>query len=83
MKILIIEDKKDLAQSIAEYLSEESYLCEFAKNTKDLRQVIETETNKQTQLLANNQKAIKISIWIIGGLTLIMSILAVIKLWAA
>ncbi len=30
MKILIIEDEKDLAQSIAEYLSEESYLCEFA-----------------------------------------------------
>jgi len=30
MKILIIEDEKELAQSIAEYLSEESYLCEFA-----------------------------------------------------
>ncbi|QNL48748.1 response regulator transcription factor [Olivibacter sp. SDN3] len=30
MKILIIEDEQDLAQSIAEYLSEESYLCEFA-----------------------------------------------------
>lgn len=29
MKILIIEDEKELAQSIAEYLSEESYLCEF------------------------------------------------------
>lgn len=30
MKILIIEDEQDLADSIAEYLSEESYLCEFA-----------------------------------------------------
>ncbi len=30
MKILIIEDEQELAQSIAEYLSEESYLCEFA-----------------------------------------------------
>ena len=30
MKILIIEDEKELAQSIDEYLSEENYLCEFA-----------------------------------------------------
>lgn len=30
MKILIIEDEDELAQSIAEYLSGESYLCEFA-----------------------------------------------------
>jgi len=30
MKILIIEDETELAKSISEYLSEESYLCEFA-----------------------------------------------------
>lgn len=30
VKILIIEDEKELAQSIAEYLSAENYLCEFA-----------------------------------------------------
>ncbi|MFT3903863.1 MAG: response regulator transcription factor [Niabella sp.] len=30
MKILIIEDEQDLAESISEYLSGESYLCEFA-----------------------------------------------------
>ncbi|WP_375561076.1 response regulator transcription factor [Bernardetia sp. OM2101] len=30
MKILIIEDETQLAQDIANYLSEESYLCEFA-----------------------------------------------------
>lgn len=30
MKILIIEDETDLSESIAEYLSEENYLCEFA-----------------------------------------------------
>ncbi|MGI9649785.1 response regulator transcription factor [Chryseobacterium sp. RLHN22] len=30
MKVLIIEDEKDLAKSISEYLSEENYLCEFA-----------------------------------------------------
>lgn len=54
---------------------------EFAKNTKELRQIIETETSKQTQLLLDNQKVIKISLWIIGGLTLILSALAVFKLW--
>lgn len=30
MKILIIEDEKELAQNIADYLSAENYLCEFA-----------------------------------------------------
>jgi DNA-binding response OmpR family regulator len=31
MKILIIEDEKELAVNIAAYLSDESYLCEFAE----------------------------------------------------
>jgi len=31
MKILIIEDEKELASNIAAYLSEENYLCEFAE----------------------------------------------------
>lgn len=35
MKILIIEDEKELAKSIEEYLSEESYLCEVATNFKE------------------------------------------------
>lgn len=30
MKILVIEDEKELAESIGQYLSEENYLCEFA-----------------------------------------------------
>jgi len=32
MKILIIEDEKELSQDIAKYLSEEDYLCEFASS---------------------------------------------------
>jgi DNA-binding response OmpR family regulator len=32
MKILIIEDEKQLATSIGTYLSDENYLCEFAEN---------------------------------------------------
>ena len=35
MKILIIEDEKELAKSIVEYLSEEKYLCEVASTFKE------------------------------------------------
>lgn len=42
MKILIIEDEKELAQSIAEYLSEERYLCEFASTFDQAIDKIET-----------------------------------------
>lgn len=35
MKILIIEDEKQLATSIGTYLSDENYLCEFAENFAD------------------------------------------------
>ena len=41
MKILIVEDEVELAKSIGEYLSDESYLCEFAYNYKDAVQKIE------------------------------------------
>lgn len=41
MKILIIEDEKELAQSIAEYLSEENYLCSFATNFREAIDKIE------------------------------------------
>lgn len=32
MKILIVEDEKELAQSISDYLTTQGYLCEFAGN---------------------------------------------------
>lgn len=35
MKILIIEDEKELAKSIVAYLSKENYLCEVASNFKE------------------------------------------------
>lgn len=41
MKILIIEDEKELAQSVAEYLSEENYLCSFAANFREAIDKIE------------------------------------------
>lgn len=70
----LIENERNQIKQIFE--------IEFAKNTKELRQVIETETNKQTQLLLDNQKVIKISIWTIGGIILILSALSAFKLWA-
>ena len=42
MKILIIEDEKELAASIAEYLAGENYLCEFAATFKDALDKIES-----------------------------------------
>jgi len=54
---------------------------EFAKNMKEIKKNIETEFEKQTQLLATNQKTIKISLWVLGGLILMLSALAVFKLW--
>lgn len=42
MKILIIEDETELAESVAEYLSEENYLCEFAVTFTEAMYKIET-----------------------------------------
>lgn len=42
MKILIIEDENELANSICEYLSEENYLCEFAKTFNKALEKIES-----------------------------------------
>lgn len=41
MKILIIEDETELSKSIAEYLSGESYLCEFARTFAEAMNKIE------------------------------------------
>ena len=41
MKILIVEDEKELAESIGAYLSDEDYLCEFAYTYNDALEKIE------------------------------------------
>ncbi|MBE9463154.1 response regulator transcription factor [Dyadobacter subterraneus] len=41
MKILIIEDEKELAQNISAYLSDENYLCEFAETFQQALDKIE------------------------------------------
>ena len=42
MKLLIIEDEKELAESIASYLKNENYTCEVAFNFKQALEKIET-----------------------------------------
>lgn len=83
IRIQLDDNKSQIKQLIESERNQikQIFEIEFAKNTKELRQVIETETNKQTQLLLTNQKAIKLSIWIIGGLTIILSAIAALKLW--
>jgi uncharacterized protein YukE len=83
IKIQLDDNKSQIKQLIESERNQikQIFEIEFAKNTKELRQTIESETNKQTQLLLDNQKVIKISVWVIGGLTILLSALAVFKLW--
>jgi len=83
IKIKLDDNKSQIKQLIENERNQikQIFEIEFAKNTKELRQVIEAEANKQTNLLLDNQKGIKVLIWVIGGLTLLLSALAVFKLW--
>lgn len=81
IKIQLDDNKSQIKQLIESERTQikQIFEIEFAKNIKELRQIIETETNKQTQVLLENQNIIKISFWLIGGLTLILSVLAMFK----
>jgi alanyl-tRNA synthetase len=83
IKIKLDDNKSQIKQLIESERNQikQIFEIEFAKNTKELKIVIETETNKQTQLLLENQNAIKVLLWVIGGLLLILSSTIVIKVW--
>lgn len=83
IKIKLDDNKSQIKQLIESERNQikQIFEIEFAKNTKELKIVIETETNKQTQLLLENQNAIKILLWVIGGLLLILSSTIIIKVW--
>ncbi len=83
IKIKLDENKSQIKRLIESERNQikQMFEIEFAKNIKELRQVFEVETSKQTILLSNNQKTIKISLWIIGALTVILSALSTLKLW--
>lgn len=72
IKIKLDDNKSEIKKLIESERSQikQIFEIEFAKNIKELKQVIEAEN-----------KTVKFSIWVIGGLTLILSLLAVIKLW--
>src|SRR6478609_2313138 len=40
MKILIVEDERELVKSMAQYLRQESYVCEVAYNVREAREKI-------------------------------------------
>ena len=41
MKILIVEDEREMARSLAQYLRQESYVCELAYTVRDAQEKIE------------------------------------------
>jgi ABC-type transporter Mla subunit MlaD len=47
---------------------------EFAKNTKELSNVFETLTNRQTQEILESHKIIKVSIWVIGAIIILLQL---------
>ncbi|KAA5538613.1 hypothetical protein [Adhaeribacter rhizoryzae] len=83
LRIKLDENKSQIKQLIENERNQikQIFEIEFAKNTKELSQVIKAEMDKQTQILGDSQKTIKISLWVIGGLTLVLSALALFKLW--
>ena len=82
MRIKLDENKSQIKQLIENERNQikQIFEIEFAKNTKDLSLVIENETKKQTQVLLNNQKTLKISLWAIGGFLLILNVIMLLKL---
>jgi ABC-type transporter Mla subunit MlaD len=82
IRIKLDENKSQIKQLIENERTriKEIFEIEFARNTKELKQTIENEAQKQTQQLVRGQKSIKISLWILGGAILLISIVILIKL---
>ncbi len=83
IKIKLDENKSQINQLIESERAriKEIFEIEFAKNTTALQKVIEKETIDQTKIILDNQKIIKLSIWIIGVLLIALNGIAVYKLF--
>lgn len=83
IKIKLDENKSQIKQLIENERGQikDIFEIEFAKNKKDIIETIEKGLDKQTLLLIKNQKMIKIVLWVLGSLNLILSGLAVFKLF--
>lgn len=78
IKIKLDDNKSQIKQLIESERNQikQIFEIEIAKHTNAFKQVVENETKK----LAGGQKAIKLSLWVICGLTLIFSAFIAFKL---
>jgi len=83
VKIKLDDNKSQIKQLIESERAQTRLIIanEFAQNSRELTGFIRDRLNRQTQKLEANQKVIKISLWLIRGLTLLLSAFAVFKLW--
>jgi len=82
IKIKLDDNASQIKQLIENERSriKDIFEMEFAKNTQELKKTIETEISKQTKQLLAHQSVIKYSLWCLGGLILILSIINTFKL---
>lgn len=82
IKLKLNDNKSEIKQLIENERNQikQIFEIEFAKNTNELKQVIETGNDKQTDILLKNQKGIKIMVWILGGISIILSGLILTKI---
>jgi Mg2+ and Co2+ transporter CorA len=78
-KMFYIELESTIRIKLDDHKSQIKHLIENERN--QIKQIFENEINIQTNLLLKNQNAIKLSIWIFGGITILLSVLSIIKLW--
>lgn len=82
IKLKLNDNKSEIKQLIESERNQFKHIfeIEFAKNTKELRQAIENATEKQTEIL-KNQKELKVVVWILGGISILISGLTLMKLF--
>lgn len=83
IKLKLNDNKSEIKQLIESERTQikQIFEIEFAKNTNELRQVIENATDKQTKILQKNQKGLKTVVWILGSISIVLSGLVVMKLF--
>ena len=82
IKLKLNDNKSEIKQLIENERNQikQIFELEFAKNTKELRQVIENATDKQSEILLKNQNGLKILVWVLGSISIILSGVAMVIL---
>lgn len=83
IKLKLNDNKSEIRQLIESERNQikQIFEIEFAKNTQELKQKIENGILKQTEVLLKSQRGITIAIWVLGGVSIILSGLAFVKLF--